>query len=343
MTPNCLLLSVMAPSLAHKVTFGSNCCTCGWEKLPLLVCILKEMLVYSPNNSPRLPVWRISTTIVALLLITSYYSLLQLVGQYQSNLKIVSSTTHLDPMLNLSLLLKESIHLIWNTELAWSCTLSESALLIKHRRLATWNPAPIVDSGISQQRNVRLRPKAAIKISHGKNARVANCLTQVPLRPTVVFRKSNWFSERMWTKHLFHGKAMQSLVLSPSNILSALVDSFSDHLSEFIATCLDPFGLTTDFWSGRNILCNRTVTVSTCPESFWTAQTKLWCPYSRQPASVQEPDGWQTGGPSKVRNHDLRTEKYRKTMNNCIPLDLLVTSRCTWITPERVAQKKLGM
>ena len=92
-------------------------------------------------------------------------------------------------------------------------------------------------------------------------------------------------------------------------------------------TCLDPFGLTTDLWSGRNILCNRTVTVSTCPESFWTAQTKLWCPYSRQPASVQEPDGWETGGPSKVRNHDLRTEKYRKkNMNNCIPLDLLVTS-----------------
>ena len=126
MTSNCLLLSVMAPSLAHKVTFGSNCCTCGWEKLPLLlVCILKGMLVYSPNNSPRLPVWRIGTIIVALLLITSYYSLLQLVGLYQSNLKIVSSTTHLDPMLSLSLLLKESIHLIWNTELAWSCTLSE--------------------------------------------------------------------------------------------------------------------------------------------------------------------------------------------------------------------------
>ena len=52
--------------------------------------------------------------------------------------------------------------------------------------------------------------------------------------------------------------------------------------------------------------------LSTCPESFWTAQTKLWCPYSRQPASVQEPDGWETGGPSKVRNHDRRTEKYRK-------------------------------
>lgn len=169
MTSNCLLLSVMAPSLAHKVTFGSNCRTCGWEKLPLLlVCILK---VYSPKNDSHLPVWRISTTIVALLLVTSYYSLLQLVGLYQSNLKIVSSasTTHLNPMLNLSLLLKESIHLIWNTELAWSCTLSESALLIKHRRLATWNPAPIVDSGISQQRNVRLRPKAAMKISHGKN------------------------------------------------------------------------------------------------------------------------------------------------------------------------------
>lgn len=192
---------------------------------------------------------------------------------------------------------------MWNTELAWSCTLSASALLLKHRRLATWNPAPIVDSGISQQRNVRLRPKAAIKISHGKNATVANCLTQVPLRPTAVSQKSNWFSERMWTKHLFHGKDMQSHAKSNQ-------------------TCLDPFGLTTDLWSGPNILCNRTATVSTCPESFWTAQTKLWCPYSRQPASVQEPDGWETGGPRKVRNHDLRTEKYRKTMNNCIPLDL---------------------
>lgn len=125
-------------------------------------------------------------------------------------------------MLNLSLLLKESIHLIWNTELAWSCTLSASALLIKHRRLATWNPAPIVDSGISQQRNVRLRPKAAIKISHGKNATVANCLTQVPLRPTAVFRKSNRFSERMWTKHLFHGKDMQNHAKSPSNMFGSL-------------------------------------------------------------------------------------------------------------------------
>ena len=222
----------------------------------------------------------------------------------------VSCMTHLNYILNLSFLLKNSTW-IWNTKLAWRCTQSESALLIKHRRLATWNPAPIVDSGISQQRNVRLRPTAAIKISHGKNATVANCLTQVPLRPTAVSRISNWFSEWMWTKHLFHGKAMQSLVLSPSKHVKHVGWKLILSLMETCAT-----------------VC------ATVPSSEWApvlSVSGLHRPNygahitsnQHQCRSLGEKLDWVRSG---IMIFVQSIEILWTTLNNCIHLDLLATS-----------------